>query len=149
MKHDPLEFVALLEEHNLPIPEAEYKFHSTRKWRFDYYWPEYHLALEVEGGVWINGGHTRGSGFVKNLEKYNMAAMMGIRVIRCEPKHVCTYATIEMINKALAVALKQKDFPGYIRYEGVDYEPKTTKRKEAFITTRNNKPKKTNSIRKN
>lgn len=41
---------------NLPAPVAEYRFHETRKWRFDHAWPDRKLALEIDGGVWQNGG---------------------------------------------------------------------------------------------
>lgn len=70
----------------LPVPVAEHKFHPTRKWRFDYAWPDRLVALEVEGGVWAQGRHTRGSGFVKDMEKYNAAAALGWRVLRALPR---------------------------------------------------------------
>ena len=41
----------------------EYLFHPTRKWRFDYAIPDHKIALEVEGGVWTGGRHTRPQGF--------------------------------------------------------------------------------------
>jgi hypothetical protein len=52
----------------------------------DYAWPDRKLFLEVEGGIWSNGRHTRGSGYVRDLEKYNTAAAMGWRLIRCQPR---------------------------------------------------------------
>jgi len=66
----------------LPEPEREYRFHPTRRWRFDFAWPDRMLAVEIEGGVWSRGRHTRGSGFVKDCEKYAEAALLGWRVIR-------------------------------------------------------------------
>lgn len=63
-------------------PVREYRFHPSRKWRFDYAFPEHKLAIEIEGGVWTGGRHTRGSGFVKDLEKYNQAVLLGWRVLR-------------------------------------------------------------------
>lgn len=77
---------ALLRAVGLPLPRTEYRFHTRRRWRMDYAWPELHLFLEIEGGVWINGRHTRGSGYVRDLEKYNTAAAMGWRLIRCQPR---------------------------------------------------------------
>lgn len=83
------------------MPLTEHKFHVTRRWRFDYAWPEHQLALEVEGGVWVGGRHTSGAGFVKDMEKYNEAACMGWRIIRCQPRQLCTMHTVETLRRAL------------------------------------------------
>ena len=66
----------------LPAPETEYRFHPKRRWRFDFAWPKMKLAVEVEGGTWSGGRHTRGGGFAKDCEKYNAAVMLGWRVLR-------------------------------------------------------------------
>jgi len=63
----------------------EYKFHPKRKWRFDWCILEHRIAIEIEGGVWSKGRHTRGSGFVKDMEKYNTATALGWKVIRIVP----------------------------------------------------------------
>jgi very-short-patch-repair endonuclease len=94
-------FTALLRAQKLPLPLTEHRFHPTRRWRFDYAWVEHRVALEVEGGVWIGGRHTTGAGFVKDMEKYNEAACMGWRIIRCQPKQLCKMETIDTIRRAL------------------------------------------------
>ena len=71
----------------------EFRFHPTRKWRFDFAWPHARLAVEVEGGVWNRGRHTRGSGFVPDCEKYNEAVMHGWRVLRYAPHRPKSGAT--------------------------------------------------------
>jgi very-short-patch-repair endonuclease len=68
-----------------PPIESEFQFHDTRRWRFDFCHPESKIAVELEGGVWINGRHGRGSGFVKDCEKLSEAAAMGYRVFKLEP----------------------------------------------------------------
>jgi very-short-patch-repair endonuclease len=72
------------------IPEyvSEYRFHPERKWRFDFAFPEKKLAIEIEGGVWSRGRHTRGSGFVADCEKYNEAALLGWTVLRFTGEHI-------------------------------------------------------------
>lgn len=85
----------------LPEPMLEYKFHPSRRWRFDFAWPEYKIALEVEGGIFVYGRHTRGSGFLKDMEKYNAAAMMGWRILRVQPKDLCLQTTVDMITETI------------------------------------------------
>lgn len=76
----------LLLAEQLPVwPEREYRFHPTRKWRFDFAFVEAKLAIECEGGIWQGGRHTRGAGFEKDCEKMNAAAVLGWRVLRFTP----------------------------------------------------------------
>lgn len=63
-------------------PVREFRFHATRKFRFDFAFPARKLAIEIEGGLFVNGGHSRGAAYEKNLEKYNTAAKMGWTVLR-------------------------------------------------------------------
>ena len=60
----------------------EYKFHPKRRWRIDFYLPEYGLAIELEGGIFTQGRHTRGSGFIGDIEKYNEITAAGLSLIR-------------------------------------------------------------------
>lgn len=83
----------------LPMPTPEFRFDATRRWRFDYCWPEQKIALEIEGGVFTRGRHTRPSGFLKDMEKYNRAASLGYRVFRCTPKSL--HVGMELIKNAL------------------------------------------------
>ena len=63
-------------------PVREPQFHPDRKWRFDFAFPDEKLAVEIEGGLFVGGGHSRGKGYESNLEKYNQAVLMGWRVLR-------------------------------------------------------------------
>lgn len=79
----------------------EFKFHPTRRWRFDYAIPEHKIAVEVEGGVWTNGRHTRPQGFLGDIEKYNTATLMGWRVFRTTPTELVRTATLKMLKQAI------------------------------------------------
>ena len=79
----------------------EYKFHPERRWRFDYAIPEHKIALEVEGGVWTQGRHTRPQGFLGDIEKYNTATLMGWRVFRTTPTDLYCTATINLLKMAI------------------------------------------------
>ena len=87
----------------LPAPVREYRFHPRRQWRFDFCWPAYNLAVEIEGAVWTRGRHTRGSGFVQDMEKYNAAAVAGWRVLRFDPEAVLNGTARELVALALGV----------------------------------------------
>lgn len=96
-------FFKVLKANNIPLPIIEYQFHPERKWRFDYYWQQNRFALEVEGGVWTGGRHTRGTGFLKDMEKYNTATIMGFRIIRTVPDDLTSDTTIRMIKQLINI----------------------------------------------
>lgn len=108
-KQDPAScaFLALLKAHGLPEPELEYAFAAPlRRWRFDYAWPRAvpPVALEQEGGLWLKGGgrHNRAGGMIKDLAKYNRAALLGWLLLRCTPKDLKSGAVIPLLKEALA-----------------------------------------------
>lgn len=94
-------FPAYCRHHGLPAPASEVRFHPTRKWLFDFAWPEQKVALEVDGGVWSRGRHTRGAGFLRDMEKINTATVMGWRVVRCTPQTLTTRDTVAMLAALL------------------------------------------------
>jgi len=65
----------------------EYKFHPTRRWRFDYAIPDIRLAVEYDGhGGFVKAGgvsrHGSITGMTQDAEKYNAALGCGWRVLR-------------------------------------------------------------------
>lgn len=78
------------ERFRVPAAVPEYRFHPGRDWRFDFAWPDWMIAVEIEGGVWTKGRHTRGKGFLKDMEKYNAAAHLGWRVFRFTPAELAS-----------------------------------------------------------
>lgn len=85
----------------LPNPQTEYRFHPKRLWRFDIAWPAQKIACEVEGGTWVQGRHSRGSGFVKDCEKYNEAQLMGWVVLRVVGDHIKSGEAVRWIVEVL------------------------------------------------
>ena len=78
--------------------EREYKFHEEHKYRFDFAFPEYKLAFEIDGQLWggkvkifkngkmrtikTPGGHTSGQGANKDRKKDLLASELGWQVHR-------------------------------------------------------------------
>lgn len=68
--------------------ETEYRFHPSRKWRFDLAWPEKKIAIECDGMVWQAGGGRHNSD--ADREKINNAVLLGWRVFRFSGNQINT-----------------------------------------------------------
>ncbi len=108
MKQSELELLLAtqIEQAGIAAPEQEWRFHETRRWRFDFAWPHLipPLAIEVEGGTWTRKSrHTTGKGFEKDAEKYNAAVLLNWRVLRFTGDQVRDGRAIDVIVEALKV----------------------------------------------
>jgi hypothetical protein len=83
------------------MPEAEVRFAPPRRWRFDFAWIDEKVALEIQGGVFTHGRHTRGGALLKEHEKLNAAAAAGWKVLYCTPKNLVQMGPV--IREALKV----------------------------------------------
>lgn len=114
MKYNPTVVATFFHTQGLPPHVTEHRFAEgivqyerkdgrmdTRRWAFDFAWLDHKVALEVEGGIYIGGGHSRGKGMRKDMDKYNNAALLGWRVLRVQPKQVYLLETAQMIRKML------------------------------------------------
>ena len=59
------------------------------------------LAIEVEGGIWTNGAHSRGKHYNSDCDKYNNATLMGWSVLRFTETHVKNGEALKMIETVL------------------------------------------------
>lgn len=80
----------------------EHQFAPSRKFRMDYFaeWNGIRFAVELEGGIYIRGRHLRPGGFLRDMEKYNLAAQLGIFVFRV-PSHNISSEWLSPIIKSL------------------------------------------------
>lgn len=83
---DPL--LLLLHAHDLPLPQTEFQFHATRKFKADYAWPDAMVILEVNGQIWKKGGHSSGKGLLRDYEKSNLAQLDGWTYLTFTPQQV-------------------------------------------------------------
>lgn len=81
----------------------DWSFYPGRKWRFDFQEPVMKIAIEVEGGTWSGGAHTRPQGFQEDCEKYNEAALAGWLLLRFTGADIKNGSAIEMIERAIIV----------------------------------------------
>lgn len=79
--------------------EQEFYFHPDRKWRADFHLIDKKILVEIEGGIWSGGRHTRGKGYLGDMEKYNAATMMGFQVIRFSTDQVKSGHAIQQLEK--------------------------------------------------
>lgn len=99
-----------LNEGTIRPPEQEFRFDPRRKWRFDFAWPEEMVAVEIEGGVWNDGRHTRGHGFTNDCEKYNEATLAGWRVLRVTGEQIRDGSAVNWIQRALGAGREPAPF---------------------------------------
>ena len=58
-----------------------------RRFKCDFFLPDYNVVIEIEGGQWINGRHQRGTGYKNDIEKYNMITLAGYKILRLTTDH--------------------------------------------------------------
>lgn len=97
----------------LQEPVLEFRFAPPRRFAFDFAWPEAKLALEQEGGLFGRGkkcplcgrrgvaGHSSIERLKTDVEKYNTAATMGWRVLRCTPEQFASGEALGWVEKVL------------------------------------------------
>ena len=104
-------FLAQLQERGFPDPEEEYRFLDGRRFRFDFAWPTANVAVEIEGGTFVQGRHVTGAGFSKDCEKYNLATRDGWRVYRFTTAMVKSEEGIAFLEDAwpLSRAIRPND----------------------------------------
>lgn len=84
--------------------ERQFKPIKDRKFAFDFLCVQYCCSVlcDVQGGVWIKGGHTTGTGITRDCEKYSLAAAAGFRVILCTPEQIRKGLALKWIEAACA-----------------------------------------------
>ena len=91
-----------MKSEGIPTPEKEFRFHELRKWRFDFCWPTQKIAVEIQGGIWKNGGHNRALGYLRDCEKLNEAQLLGYRVLYVCKEHIDNGLAIQWVKSALS-----------------------------------------------
>lgn len=78
--------------------ETEVRLIPQRKFKFDYAHLAAKVAIEINGQIWHQGGHSSGKGLMRDYEKLNLAQQLGYCVFQLSP---------EMITEAWVKAIAQ------------------------------------------
>lgn len=85
----------------LPLPVREFKPFPDRKFRIDCAYPDRLIAIEVDGGEWVVGRHSRGSGMSKDNEKCNRLTAEGWSVFKFVGSDVKSGAAVNFLEGVL------------------------------------------------
>lgn len=92
----------------LRLPEFRQQFQYAkeaigRKWQADFYFPSYHLLVEINGGIWMGGqgAHSRPANIQRDMEKLNAAALLGLWTLEFTTKEVTNGAAVAFTQKVL------------------------------------------------
>lgn len=101
-------FDKLCVAHGLPEPVHEYEFAETigRQWAFDYLFDGW-LAVEKQGGIWINGHHSGGQNQIDDMEKKNHAVLLGFCVLEFTPEQFNDGSAFAFIRRVLEAKEEQ------------------------------------------
>lgn len=94
-------FIMLTEKEGLDT-WPEFYFTTQRMYRIDYCWPEYKVALEVNGGIHMQrGGHNTAAGLQRDYEKNNLLQSLGWKTIAVTPDQMFSNETIKLIKSMI------------------------------------------------
>ncbi len=89
--------------------EREYRILKSRKFRHDFF-IEPNLLIEVQGGVFMRGGHSTGTGITRDCEKQALAIVQGYRQLNVTTAQVFKGHAIQWI-KAVTIGFKIEGDP--------------------------------------
>ncbi len=108
-------FETQVRQAGLPEPEREVKLNSSSAHRWDFVWPRYRLAVEINGGIWKLGGHSTGRGIQRDQLKLTLATLAGYRSLQFDAGAV---------NDGTAVMAVQNFILGYREMIECEYREK-------------------------
>ena len=108
-------FLSQCKSVGLPMPTSEVVFHETRKWRLDFTWEEYGVALEIDGGTYTHrrkkdesgnlkqSRHLTPTGYYEDCIKLNNACLYGYAPLRADSKMVRNGEALAFVKAALVI----------------------------------------------
>lgn len=90
-----------------PIGDIEVQFHPVRRWRFDWAFTRAKVAVELDGYTY----HSSRPGWLKDMEKFNEASLLGWHVFHVTPKDVESGKASELMSRVLKNIINPAIFP--------------------------------------
>lgn len=86
--------------------EREYKAIKGRQFRWDFLVPindpeRGNVLVEVQGGIWIKGGHSTGAGITRDAEKANLANLAGFTCLVMTKETIKSGQALKWIQEAV------------------------------------------------
>jgi very-short-patch-repair endonuclease len=92
----------------LPMPEREVRLIPDRRFRWDFVWRSARLTVEIQGGTWVQGAHSRGAGQARDAKKQTLAVMAGWRCLVVTSDQIRSGEALGWIEEALKGARERK-----------------------------------------
>ena len=83
----------------------QHRFDPARKWAFDFAHVATRIAVEIDGGEFVQGAHNRGVRMAKDYEKRNNAILQGWVVFQLTGQMVkkdCLYWAVKVKERVMA-----------------------------------------------
>lgn len=109
-KQDPPDYGQMLYDAciraGLPVPQREVPFAKVLRinFRADFGWAEERILVEINGQIWRKGGHTTGSGLIRDYFKANLADLLGFRLFSFSPSMVEDGTALVVLRCAFGLA---------------------------------------------
>ena len=85
----------------LPEPEREVQVIEGRRFKHDFCWRDKKILVEIQGAVWVKGGHSTGTGINRDAEKLNLSTLAGWKTFIFTGDHLKSGQALEWTKEAL------------------------------------------------
>jgi very-short-patch-repair endonuclease len=113
------QFLNCWQHQNGPDLERETAFDreagGNRGWRADFVHRQTMTMIEIEGGAWSGGRHTRGSGFIEDATKYLRAWELGWNVLRLSSGQINIADVGRIVAKLRGEDAEKAPAPSWLR----------------------------------
>lgn len=117
LKQSPLErqLAAQLDLEEIAYDREFYFAKPERNFRADFCLRHFKILIECEGQLYKKGGHTSSTGIIRDMEKANLAQLLGYRIFRFDKYMIQDGAALRTIQRAIGIGANKGPKPGHAR----------------------------------